>query len=55
MGQYIRNLSDITGGAVGSMREVIDKTRSHLPENELAKDMARADQPSLLDDWSETK
>jgi len=42
MGQYIRNLSDITGGAVGSMREVIDKTRSHLSEKELAKGKARA-------------
>ena len=53
MGQYIRNLSDITGGAVGSMREVINKTRSHLSERELAKDKARAkmgSQPSLLDD-----
>jgi len=52
MGQYIRNLSDITGGAVGSMREVINKTRSHLPEKELAKDKARTDhgkQQSLLD------
>ena len=53
MGQYIRNLSDITGGAVGSMREVINKTRSHMPEKELAKDKARSahgNQQSFLDD-----
>jgi len=53
MGHYIRNLSDITGGAIGSMREVINKTRSHLPEKELVKDKTRAKmgtQPSLLDD-----
>ena len=52
MGQYIRNLSDITGGAVGSMREVINKTRSHMPEKDLVKEKARADhgnQQSFLD------
>jgi len=37
-------------GAVERMRDAIAATRRDLPEHELAKDKARVDQPSLMDD-----
>jgi len=51
----LSNVKMATGGAVERIRDAIDSVRKDLPENELAKDMARADQPSLLDDWAEIK
>jgi len=55
MEQRLSNVKMATGGAVERIRDAIDSVRKDLPENELAKDMARASRPSLLDDWSEIK
>ena len=52
--QYIEgrlvNVKMAAGGAVEKMRDAIDSVRHDLPEKDLAKDKARADQPSLMDD-----
>ena len=40
----LSNVIDATGGAVDRMRDAIDSVRRDLPEKDLAKDKAKADQ-----------